>query len=532
MTHYKKFQAIFIILSLFIITLTSSSIFAEEEPRIKEEIDNPEVQQEQKNTEKMGTNETKKKSSKASIISCAIGTVTIDGVTYSQIRLMPEFPIWKFRLGFDLDLLIDGDGKIRKEDWDDFDDYLNKVLYLQFATKKDPFYFRLGGFPKVKYGQGLIMKDYTNMLNYPDKKQLGTEIAVNTKFFDLGFDVFCPNVFEHDILAGRVKAKPLEILDIPIIKDIQFGITAVTDLDQLGGLKDSDDDGYPDKFDDYPDDKNWWADTDGDGWSDPRNQNEVGGDSTGFVDLDANNDNIIDTGSINSLNLKQAFKLGKKEGITILGFDYTIPLLNSKPLKIYHYGEFAQILDYGNGIIFPGFGSRFLIFDLNLEYRIFGKKFEPNYFNYLYDNERAVIVGDSVVTKESLLNNIKSAQGWRGELTIHLFSFIDLSINYEDIHGADYDMGKTIQGQVDLKKYLIPKLSYAYARYSQSKVENIKTWKSPNSIIEAQFGYELSPSSLLVANYKEYYEDINGDHEIKGDDETITSFTFSVKLKF
>ncbi len=504
----------------------------EKAPEIEEEIEMPEQIPEQKETEKIEKTKAEKKPAFPFPMSCGIGTVNINGETYSQIRLMPEFSIWKFKLGLDFNLLIDSNGKLRKEDWDSFDDYLNKFLYVQFAKKTDPFYLRFGSFPRVKYGQGLIMKDYTNMLNYPDKKQLGTEIAVNTNTYDLGFEAFCPNVYAADIFAVRVKGKPLKNFDIPIIKNIQFGVTAASDLNQLGALKDSDGDGYPDKFDDFPDDDEWWADTNGNGWPDPRDSTDIGSPE---VDIDANGDNILDANQdADSLfqSLKKVYKLGKKESITALGFDYIIPIINNKLFKLYNYGEFAQIIDYGNGIIFPGFGSHFFIFDLNLEYRIFGKKFESNYFNYLYDNERAIISGDSVVTKESRLDSIKSAQGWRGELTTHLFNIIDFSVAYEDIHGDDYDMGKTIQGQVNLKRNLIPKLSYAYARYSQTKVKDLTTWKSPNAAIEAQIGYELSYNTILIANYKEYYEDLNDDGKIKGDDETITSFSFGVQFKF
>lgn len=513
----------------------------EKAPQIEEKIEMPEQIPEQKETEKIEKTKAEKKSALPFPMSCGIGTVNINGETYSQIRLMPEFSIWKFKLGLDFNLLIDSNGKLRKEDWDSSDDYLNKFLYVQFAKKTDPFYCRFGSFPRVKYGQGLIMKDYTNMLNYPDKKQLGTEIAVNTNIYDLGFEAFCSNVYAADIFAVRVKGKPLKNLDIPIIKNIQFGVTAATDLNQLGALKDSDGDGYPDKFDDFPDDKNWWADTDGDGIADKidpdRNGNgftdNIEGVKLAFPDSSqAFWESLINDSEFDSLNLKKVYKLGKKESITALGFDYTIPIINNKLFKLYNYGEFAQILGYGNGFIFPGFGSHFLIFDLNLEYRIFGKKFEPNYFNYLYDNERTIISGDSVVTKESRLDSIKSAQGWRGELTTHLLNVIDLSVAYEDIHGDDYNMGKTIWGQVNLKRGLIPRLSYAYARYSQSKVKDFTTWKSPNASIEAQIGYELSYNTILIANYKEYYEDLNNDNKIKGDDETITSFSFGVQFKF
>jgi hypothetical protein len=465
-------------------------------------------------------------------MTAGVGSVTMDNQTYSQIRLMPEFTIWKFGLGMDINLLFGSDGKIRKEDWEDFDDYLNKILYVRFAKRDDPFYLRLGSFPKMKFGQGLIMKDYTNMLNYPDQKQLGTEVAVNTKIYDLEFDAFCPNIYDLDIFAGRVKASPLKTLDIPIIKNIQFGATAATDLNQLGGLKDSDKDGYPDKFDDFPDNKAWWADTDGDGWPDTVDVNAGG--NPADIDIDANGDNILDTSqNLDSLNLKKVYKLGKKESVTILGADYMVPLLNSKPLQIYHYGEVAKIVDYGWGCIFPGFGSHFLIFDLNLEYRIFGEKFEPNYFNYLYDNERVVIVGDSVVTKESQLDSVKyGSQGWRGELTSHILNFLDLSVAYEDIHGEDYNLGKSVYGQAKLKESFIPKLSYAYARYSQTKVKDFTTWKNPNAFIEAELGYELSPNSLLIANYKEHYEDIDDNGTIEGSEETITSYTVGVQFRF
>ncbi len=513
----------------------------EETPKIEKEIEIPEAPPEQPEQKKIEKTEVEKESALPFPMSIGIGTVNIDGETYSQIRLMPEFSIWKFKLGLDFNLLIDSKGKLRKEDWDSFEDYLNKFLYIQFAKKTDPFYLRFGSFPRVQYGQGLIMKDYTNMLNYPDKKQLGTEIAVNTNTYDLGFEAFCSNVYEADIFSARVKGKPLKNFDIPIIKNIQFGVTAAADLNQLGALKDSDGDGYPDKFDDFPDDENWWADTDGNGIADNIDPDR---DGDGFTDniegikleypdsSDTFWQSLLNDLDFDSLSLKQIYKLGEKEGVTILGLDYTIPLLNTKLFKLYNYGEFAQILDYGNGFIFPGFGSHFLIFDLNLEYRIFGKKFEPNYFNYLYDNERAIISGDSVVTKESQLDSIKSSQGWRGELTTHLFNIIDLSVAYEDIHGDDYNMGKTIQGQVNLKRNLIPKLSYAYACYSQTKVKDLTTWKSPNASIEAQIGYELSYNTILIANYKEYYEDLNNDNKIKGDDETITSFSFGVQFKF
>lgn len=465
-------------------------------------------------------------------LTMGIGAVSINNQMYTQLRLMPEVSIWKFGIGFDLNLLIDGDGNIRKDDWDDFEDYLNKILYLGFATPQDPFYFRIGSFSSVRFGYGLIMRDYTNMLNYPDEKQLGLEIAINTKAYDLGFDIFSPNIYDLDIFAGRVTGKPLSGQEIPILKDLQLGTTIVTDLNQLGGLDDKDGDGYPDKYDDFTEDERWWADTDGDGWPDPPDSSYIGDPD---VDIDANNDNIPDTlQPFDSLNLKQVPRIGDKKSLTILGFDYMLPLVSTKGFQLYHYSETAYIIDHGWGAIFPGFGTHFLIFDLNLEYRIFGQDFEPNYFNRAYDNQRAFVDTSNytIVTKESRLKNINKAQGWRGELTTHLFNIMDFSIAYEDIKGKDYKLGKSIYGQLSLTKTFIPRLSYAFISYSQTQVEKFSEWKTPTAIIEGEFGYTLSPGTLLIASYKEHYDDMNGDGKIKGRLETISSFTFGVQFSF
>ncbi|MDP8242100.1 MAG: FecR family protein [Candidatus Celaenobacter antarcticus] len=474
----------------------------------------PEVELQSVDEPKTETETDKPKSTRKSILpgSLGIGTVTIDGITYTRIRLMPEIPIWKFKLGLDFDILIDGDGGIRKKDWDNFNAYLNKIMYLEFANRRDPLYFRLGAFPSVKFGHGLIMRDYTNMLDYPATKQLGAEIAVNTKTLGLGFDVFCPNVDEHNIFAARVKGVPFAATGIPFLNNLEVGATGVTDLDQYSGIRARKNEFFPDE----------WADYDMEDWENI--YHVIHGDTTGFSSwYEANEDSLHQHHYPDNLD--------DKEKVTIIGADYTLPLLDTKLFKLYHYGELAHILDYGTGVVFPGFGAKFLIFDATLDYRFFGEDFESNFFNYLYDNERATVSGDSLKSKSSTLNDINKSQGWRGELVSHLFNIIDLTVSYEDIHGKDYDMGKSILGEVRLKETFIPGLDYAYARYSQTQVEKFTTWKSPNAIIEAQIGYEITPVTLLVWDYKVYYVDLNGDGKISGNDETKKTYSFGVQIK-
>ncbi|MEA2103160.1 MAG: FecR family protein [Candidatus Cloacimonadota bacterium] len=455
-------------------------------------------------------------SKRSSPLNVGFGSVTIDGKMYTRIRLMPELSFWKFKLGFDFDILFDEDGNIRKEDWDDFNAYLNKILYLQFAERNDPFYARFGGFPSIKFGQGLIMRDYTNMLNYPLVRQLGAEVAVNTNIFGLGIDVFCPNIDQHNIFAGRIHAKPLTGLDIPILKNIKLGVTAATDLDQFSGIRARKNEFFPTT--DLT--KEEWLEQYG-----ITHGNVSNPDTAGFANwYETNKDSLqIDNAPSN---------LGNKKKVTVIGADYSVPLISTKTLSLYHYGEFAQILDYGNGLIFPGFGAHFLIFDLNMDYRIFGDKFEANYFNSLYDDDRAIVVGDSIVAKSSLLENISKSTGWRGEVTTNLFNILSFSVAYEDMHGDDYDQGKSIMGELKLNTKMIPKITHAYARYSQTHAEKFAEWKTPYASINAQLGFSLNPTTVLLWDYREHYVDVDANNKIEGSEETITSTGISIQLKF
>ena len=51
-------------------------------------------------------------STKAFSMGGAAGSITINGITYSEIRLMPELGFGKFGIGLDVDLLIDEEGNI------------------------------------------------------------------------------------------------------------------------------------------------------------------------------------------------------------------------------------------------------------------------------------------------------------------------------------------------------------------------------------------------------------------------------------
>ncbi|MCK4654293.1 MAG: FecR domain-containing protein [Candidatus Cloacimonetes bacterium] len=455
-----------------------------------------------------------------------VGTIMIGDNTYFQLRLLPEICVGKFGLGLNIELLLDNNGKIRKEDWDDWKDYLNKIYYLRYGLRGDPFYGRIGGFPSYTLGHGLIMKDYSNMLRYPDDRQIGLQIGGNLPFADMSVEVFSSDIIDNEILAGRLTIQPLKSTEVPLFSNLTFGGTVAHDRNQIKGLLDTDDDNYPDVFDDFPYNEDWHDQVD----YDIDIYHDVYFELNPYA-TEEEFETWFDTTSVLPRN-KHFDDIGKDK-VTVVGLDYELPLITKKLFYLSHYGEAAKILDHNMGFIFPGFYSKFLIFDMNLEYRFYQDDFAPAFFGHLYEEERAVVntISDSVTTKEMTLINYQKSQGWYACITSNLFKFLYLTIAYEDMYGDDYN-NRSFWGKVNLDTKLIPKLTKAELSYSQTGFDKLTEFKSPNAIIEGTIGYSLGGSTQLVAKYQERYVDLDGNGKIKGEDETITTMNIGVEFCF
>jgi hypothetical protein len=457
-----------------------------------------------------------------------VGSVMLGEETYTQIRLMPELTFGKFGLGLDIDLMIDSNGDIRKEDWDDFEDYINKIYYLRYGQREDSFYGKLGGFKSYTLGHGLVMKDYSNMLRYPNVRQIGIQLGGKLPVAGMTAEVFTSNAVKNEILAGRLTVKPLNNTEIPLFRNLIFGGTVAHDRNQVKGLLDSDDDNYPDHFDDYPFDDEWHNEVD-------HEINEwleafisINGDSTGFNNWFYEEDGYIDCQRNSPFS-----ELGEND-ITVIAVDYELPLVTNNLFYLSHYGEAAKILDHNMGFIWPGFYSKFLIFHMNLEYRIYQEDFMPAFFDQLYDEQRAVVYTDidSVITKETLLINMTKSQGWYGSITANLLNFIFLTVAYEDMYGEDDVNFRSLWGKANFDTKFIPKLTKAEIGYTQTGFDKLKEFKTPNAIIDGSLGYELGTSTQLVGSYQERYVDLNGDGTIKGKDEKIKTMSLGVEFSF
>ncbi len=473
-----------------------------------------------------------------------IGAATIDDEIYSIIGLRPEFSIGKLGIALDLSFYMDKDGNIRKDNWDSARDIFEKLYYVRWGHQGDPFYMKVGAIDNYRLGFGLLMNHYYNTIEYPNVIRTGMELGLQGN--KLGFQGMLNNFSEltddGGLMAGRVSYK--------LIGNLELGGSVVFDRNQYKGLKDRDKDGIPDYLDDFPDDKNYSIDTDGNGVPDAldidRDGNKLpdnldaliaqGLDSTYLID----DFYLADPELFERTRLKQQpFNINEAEEKSQIAFagDISYPLLNFDYLKLITYGQYAKYPHSGGwGIAAPGFLAKFAFINLYAEYRIFSAQFLPEYFNTTYELERAVFVIDSTdnlvpYTKRKSLSRItEDLKGYMAGADFNIFDYIIFGAEYQNMKRGTFEI-KTFRSTLDLNTEFIPKISKAGAYYYQNNAEELFT-KTEGTILGYRIGYEIASGATLLFDYKQVYRDLDGNGKIKGKDETINITSIQTVISF
>ncbi len=170
------------------------------------------------------------KEAKEGMLSGGLGLTTVDGQSYFTISFRPEIAFGKIGVGLNIDLLYDTkSGGIRTKDWDESYDYFRMIRYIRYGWKGDKFYSKVGALDGARLGHGFIMNYYTNQVDY-DERKLGLEFDLD--FGTFGFESVTSNLGRLEIIGGRAYVRPLQqVISVPIIKNITFGATYVTDTD-------------------------------------------------------------------------------------------------------------------------------------------------------------------------------------------------------------------------------------------------------------------------------------------------------------
>ncbi len=417
----------------------------------------------------------------------AVGATTIDGINYQYFSFRPGISIWKFGIGLDLSFYFDSEGNIRDEEWDEFGDYIDKIYYLRYGKTGDPLYIRVGSLSPITLGYGLIMRRYTNSIEWPQVRRIGLQTEIRRGPFT--FTGVINNFREIDTpgLIGLRLTYEKKIM-LPVV----VGGTIVYDGNQYLGAKDSDGDGVPNQWDMFPG-KDDFSKID---WL------------RGFLEP-GEIDTLIGSGDLPNINNPPMNISDSTESVTEWGIDVGIPLIRNKLMNLWVYTQMAQIVDYGKGFTFPGVKFTMGPFNAGAEYRIFEKEFMPDFFDLSYETQRVVWNEEdsTFITKEDKLEDIPKAQGYYIEAGLNLFSLIDLFAAYQQMSYDGQVPGKTIYGKLNLNTKFIPKLQLAEAYYQQPNVDDIFKTKSDGTIVGYRLGVEIGNGVMLLYDNKTIYYD-------------------------
>ncbi len=452
-----------------------------------------------------------------------VGSATIDGKLYNQVALRPELSFGKLGIGLDLPIYIDNEGNIRKDEWDEASDIIDKFLYISWGQKSDPFWFKWGALNNVTLGYGGLLGGYSNMMEFPSVRKVG--INTGMTFGNFGTEVFLSNMKEFTRGGTLMGLRGTYKLSDAI--PLTFGMNFIMDMNQFSGLKDTDDDTYPDIFDDFPDDKDYWNDTDGDGLADKDGGNKEP--DTGW-DIDADGDNILDTVD-GDVNLKPTPFSLKDNKATAQGFalDLGYPVIKSKAFSLEAYMEYNKLIfpkikgdTYysrkamdGTGITVPGVrASLFSFLNVSFEYRIKQGYFAPQFFDGSYDLSRVVAEfsesGTVIRTKEQVvLVDSSNTSGMYGSASANLFNLLSFNAAYASMKGDGDTEFNSFNALINLNAEKIPKLSVAQAYYQRNNDKNPFDFSNPsiNTIFGYKVGYEVSGGVSLIWDFRQFYRD-------------------------
>lgn len=430
--------------------------------------------------------------------SVSFGTTTIDGKQWQRLAFRPEIPLGKLAIALDVELFINEQGGISSKGWEfgNSTEIANtlyrKIYYIRYGQPREPVFIKVGALDEVTLGYGFLMSRYRNTLDYPGVKNLGLQFELNPV---LGFNVAGVLNNFQDInnggpLVGMRVAKPWGPFEV--------GATLVYDVDQFGGMTDSDKDGVPDALDRFPKDSKYAADTDGDGIPD---EDDRDADGDGKIDIDFR-DHVLSQTAQDSINdilvrggqapfvwddyTRRQHLFNKNEQgrnpFGVGGFDVAFKLIDRPNLRLITYGQMGVSLDDNDGNKAKGWGfgapGLWLVmgpFQGRVEYRHLRDEFQPEYFDNLYDHTRAVANFDygTVTTKDATLDTLKGQRvnGIFGDATFRLGNFVRFNGQYQYLNGdRSQQRLLAIAGLDEGVLQFVPKLSRVEAFYSKYNI--------------------------------------------------------------
>lgn len=382
------------------------------------------------------------------VINGGAGLMWIDGEPHYRISLRPEVSFMNFGVGLDLNLDFDKEGKLRKENFNEFSDYLSIIRYVRYGMKNEPVYIKLGALDYHSIGHGTIMNRYNNSPSF-DTRKIG--LAADIDFGKFGFESIYGTFGEEGIFGLRGYFRPLQFstsTDLPILRNIELGATFTTDFNKYAGVL------------------------------------------NGKYNASSGIFNITDDNG----------------ALTIIGVDIGFPIIKSSLATLTLYADYNKIINFGSGtatgVKFDLEGLGLVSLTAKLERRFNGEKYIPSYFNSFYELDRfRYFAGtDTFSSKIYQLSVLTDPQnGWFGELGIRVLNLFDIVGSYQRL---DKD---SKSGILHLYSEIAPEDMPFVARagYDKVRIENEKDifTLDDRSYLYTELGYKPMPYLLVSLVY-------------------------------
>ncbi len=410
------------------------------------------------------------------ILGLEIGTLTIDGDTYSKAIIQPTFNIGKLKMSLYLPIvyqtdLFDPDDWYRPQgdnEWsfgvdqegyedialDALSDLFLKIRYIEWGKQRDPFFFKVGNINSVTLGHGILMKDFANDANFPAIRRVGLNLGIVGD--KAGFENVVNDLAKPEIFGARIFIKP--------IGNLAFGLSSAVDINP---------DDSADPLIPVPSDTMFF---------------------TAAADLD--------------------FPLMENDIISFIFFaDIAgmVPYRNTEfESDMMFDSDSGEFRNYGWN---AGMFGNILFLDYRLEYRYFDGVFKPSFFNAAYESLRGTYIKDINDYLDDMDNPEynQTVMGIYGEGGFTLFDKINTTIGYMwpwNPDGSPTDEDEFLF-EVEVLPGTIPVLDiYGSIAYHRTKfiptlldnaLEDELTLFDANTTFTGEIVYPIAPTLALAA---------------------------------
>jgi hypothetical protein len=232
---------------------------------------------------------------------------------------------------------------------------------------------------------------------------------------------------------------------------------------------------------------------------------------------------------------------GTSDGVTVMGFDLGLPIINTSLLYSQLYFDFAKIKEFGSGsaagisadLKFPG---DILILSSKLEQRFLGARYLHQYFDRFYEVERYKYYDPIPYRKTMLLDyQTESRNGTYGELAATLVGKLTVLGSYHAINKVPYS--GVLHFGTDLSKLVPNNKLEIRAAYDQKYINGTQDLftQNENTLVTVEGGYQVYPHVMLYLTYLKTYERILKDqdgNEVPPYYKSVEKFSPRLAVKF